>query len=166
MPETWKPIPGYEDAYEVSDLGRVRSLERLVPARNGSTRRQFARILRPSPLPTGHLHVSLSRNGKGRSYTVHRLVLLAFIGPPRRDQECCHRDGNPSNNALTNLYWGTRTDNRLDDIRNGRHPQARKDHCPSGHPYSDSNTYHIPSRPGWRYCRACQAARRKKEYTS
>lgn len=119
--EEWRPIPGFEGAYEVSDLGRVRSLERhvrLVTRQAGETRRRVSpRILRPGPSSTGHLSVAL---GKSNSKGVHTLVMRAFVGEPPQGMEVRHRDGNPANNCLFNLQYGTRSENNKDTTLHGR----------------------------------------------
>lgn len=103
--ECWLPVPGFEDQYQVSDLGRVRSLRWATP-----------RVLRPGPSNYGHLSVVL---GRGNTRMVHALVLLAFVGARPSGAECRHLDGNPANNRLDNLRWGTRTENILDAVRHG-----------------------------------------------
>lgn len=120
MQEVWKPVPGYEGLYEVSDEGRVRSLDRDVTqtSRRGAlyTLRKKGKLLRPGRMPSGHLSVAL---GRGNSQCVHRLVLLAFVGPAPDKHECCHNNGNPADNRLENLRWGTRSENIKDAIRHG-----------------------------------------------
>jgi hypothetical protein len=120
MQEVWKPVPGYEGLYEVSDQGRVRSLDRDVTqtSRRGAlyTLRKKGKLLRPGRMPSGHLSVAL---GRGNSQCVHRLVLLAFVGPAPDKHECCHNNGNPADNRLENLRWGTRSENIKDAIRHG-----------------------------------------------
>ena len=106
MGEIWKPIPGYEGLYEVSDRGQVRTFRRGA---NG-------RLLKPGRMPQGHLSVAL---GRGNSQCVHKLVLLAFVGPPPFRCECLHKNGNPSDNQLQNLRWGTRSENIKDAVKHG-----------------------------------------------
>lgn len=145
MSEQWRVIPGYPK-YEVSDLGRVKSLR----YRNKDT----PNLLTCWPnVQTGYLMVKL-----GNKYpTVHSLVLLAFCGPrPANCPEIRHLDGTRTNNALTNLRYASRSENRLDTIAHGRDHNVIKAACPSGHPYDAENTYTVPSRPNWRYCRACR----------
>jgi hypothetical protein len=106
MQEVWKAVPGYEGAYEVSDQGRVRKTN--------------AALLAQTKMRSGHVSVHLCR----RMFYVHRLVLLTFVGSPadyRADTrvECRHLDGNPSNNCLDNLRWGTVKENRADRRRLG-----------------------------------------------
>lgn len=134
MTERWLPVPDYEDLYEVSDQGRVRSLDRLIPHRwPGHQGRVRGRILRATPDRTGHLRVTLSRNA-ARHYTyVHTLVLLAFVGPRTDGMEACHGNGQPADNRLANLRWDTSQANKLDAVRHGTHWQTRKTRCPQGH---------------------------------
>ena len=145
--ENWAPISGYEGRYEVSDLGRVRSL-----CGRG-------RILVPWPKPKGYLMVGLRGGDEREAKTVHGLVLAAFDGPRPDDLETRHLDGDPTNNRLSNLIYGTGTENQIDRVRHGRHENAIKTHCPQGHPYDEENTRRIASKPRNRYCRACDKAR-------
>lgn len=114
--ETWLPIPGYEGLYEVSDLGRVRSVDRAVTLTNRygkpEVRRYKGKMLRPGAQASGHVTVAV---GKNNSQGVHRLVLLAFEGPCPEGCEALHRNGDPGDNALANLRWGARSEN-LEDI--------------------------------------------------
>lgn len=88
--ERWLPVPGYEDAYEVSDRGRVRSLERRALCRGGATRRVTERILRPVPRTgTRFSQVTLSCDGRRRRVYVHRLAAEAF-GASVRGVTCAH----------------------------------------------------------------------------
>jgi hypothetical protein len=106
MDERWLPIPGYEGLYEVSDMGRVRSFRRGAGGR----------MLRPGRMPAGHMSVAL---GRGNSQCVHKLVLLAFVGPAPDRHECRHLNGVPADNRLENLKWGTRGENIRDAIAHG-----------------------------------------------
>lgn len=112
MTETWRSIG--ESGYDVSDLGRVR---------NAST----GRVLKPRPMPNrgGHLQVQLGRAG-GNRY-VHALVLEAFVGPRPDGLVCRHEDGDPTNNRVGNLSWGTVPENHGDTIRHGRTTRGEKD---------------------------------------
>lgn len=148
----WRPIPGYEGSYEVSDLGEVRSLDRLTDR----GRNWRGRVMSPAPMPSGYQIVTLWRDGKQRTALVHRLVLEAFVGPPAPGQEVRHYDGNPANNALENLAWGTHAENEADKIAHGTHPHASKTHCPQGHPYDETNTYAYPGPQAHRACRVCR----------
>lgn len=116
--ENWLPVLNSEGRYEVSDLGRVRSVDRMVPhGRGGGLRIRKGQILKPGRKPSGHLSVAI---GKGNSVDVHVLVLTAFCGPPPQGHWALHRDDNPSNNVLENLRWGTPSENIHDAIANGK----------------------------------------------
>jgi hypothetical protein len=104
--EVWKLVPEYDGKYEVSDQGRVRSFQRYLQGR----------ILRPGRMPSGHLSVAL---GRGNSQCVHKLVLLAFVGAAPERHECLHINGIPDDNRLSNLRWGTRSENMKDAYAHG-----------------------------------------------
>ncbi|WP_418344921.1 NUMOD4 motif-containing HNH endonuclease [Rhodococcus pyridinivorans] len=164
--EVWKSAPGWEGIFEVSNLGRVRSLPRITVRKNGTPCSVRGRILRPYRKSSGHLSLSVPKRagGQGRM-SVHALVAEAFLGPRPDGHEIRHLDGNPSNNQVTNLAYGTRTDQRFDDVRNGVHPMAGKTHCIRGHEFTPDNTrvYTAP-RTGktHRFCRSCERDRRRK----
>ena len=158
--ERWLPIDGYEGYYEVSDHGRVRSLDRTVQhSRYGALNRKGA-LLSTSPNSTGHYTVSLHRDGKASSRKVHRLVLEAFVGPCPDGMEACHWDDDKSNNSVSNLRWGTPSENVVDAVRNGVHRNSGKTHCRRGHAYDENNTYLTPQ--GWRRCQKCGRAAEKR----
>lgn len=115
--ERWLPVPGWDDMYEVSSLGEVKSIERWVSHPAGGMRLVKERIL-SQWFQRGYPSVCLSNTKKKRKIcTVHRLVLEAFIGPRPAGMECCHADGDRENNNLENLRWGTREENRADTER-------------------------------------------------
>jgi hypothetical protein len=114
MEETWKAVPGYEGAYEVSDLGRVRSLDRATAHTFIGPHTRRGKILTLNPISRGHLVVRLFAKGQRRQVLVHRLVLEAFVGPCPPGYLGLHRDDNPTNNVPSNLYWGTYADNARD----------------------------------------------------
>jgi hypothetical protein len=118
--EIWKDVPGYEGQYQVSNEGRVRSLDREIEqmSRWGSPYRRKVDgvILRPGRMPAGHMSVSL---GRFNSQCVHKLVLLAFVGTAPDGHECLHENGDPADNRLENLRWGSRADNIRDAVRHG-----------------------------------------------
>lgn len=123
MIEDWRDIVGYEGRYQVSDLGRVRSAERLVRLWTHQGGEQFVlkqgRVLKPGTYASGHRYVYLGRGSENR-YLVHRLVLTTFVGPCPEGHESLHGpDADPSNNRLDNLRWGTRSENLKDDYARG-----------------------------------------------
>jgi len=105
--EEWRDIAGYEGMYQVSNLGRVRSLDRFVECSN-SRRFYKGRILSAEMDDKGYIRVLLSVAGKRRSCMVHRLVATAFLDNSENLPEVNHKDENPANNALDNLEWCTK----------------------------------------------------------
>ena len=157
--ERWLPIPGYEGYYEVSDYGRVRSVDRIIHSSKRNPFRLRGAMMTPTTRPDGYAVVPLSKSGSRQMARVNMLVLEAFVGPRPGTSHACHNDGNSTNNSLTNLRWDTVAENNRDLVRHGVHNNARKTHCPRGHEYSPENTYVTPSRPTARYCRACKRER-------
>ncbi len=121
MIELWKPVVGYEGIYEVSDMGRIRSLSRRVKCQTGSKVIR-ERILKFQTDRQGRQRVTLFRLGDCETLSIHKLVLCAFVGEPSFGEECCHWNGNASDNRLTNLRWDTRVANRVDAHRLGEIP--------------------------------------------
>lgn len=117
--EKWHDIIGYEGSYQVSNLGRVRSLDRFVPrtlkSGKACTARVSGRILSPGDNGAGYLLVQLRNEALGaKTYLVHRLVAVAFIGPcPFADAEVNHLDGVKANNEVWNLEWVSRQGNQI-----------------------------------------------------
>lgn len=112
MIEIWRDVDGYEGIYEVSDKGRVRThKDKITFTKKHGIRKWKQRILREKN-PTGRdVRVSLWKDGKEKSFLVHRLVALAFI-PKIEGKECVnHIDGNPRNNHVSNLEWCDYKDN-------------------------------------------------------
>lgn len=97
QPEVWKPIRGYEGLYEVSNYGRVKSFKWNS---NG-------KILSPAKNNKGYYFVSLSKDGKAKGHTIHRLVAEAFIQNPSNLPQVNHKDEDKRNNHVTNLEWCT-----------------------------------------------------------
>lgn len=103
--EQWRPIPGYEGRYDVSDMGRVRNAVTL-------------QVLRGLP-SNGYLQVHLYHPDGSHRCRINRLVLLAFAGPCPAGMESAHEDGDRTNNVLTNLRWKTPGENAMDRMRHG-----------------------------------------------
>jgi hypothetical protein len=115
----FKPIPGFEGLYDVSDSGVVRSLS----IRNKQANTPRIKELKQSD-NGGYKRVTLQNNGEKRQLWVHRLVLLAFIGPPKDGEECAHLDGDPSNNHLSNLKWCHKRENEDHKLKHGTRPMG------------------------------------------
>lgn len=116
--EIWKDIPDYEGKYQASSLGRIKSLKRKVRGENPYTHKEFfrtvpERILRPGTYcKGGHVSVVLGHGENGKP--VHQLVALTFLGPRPKGFDKLHINGNPKDNRVENLMYGTRTENILD----------------------------------------------------
>ena len=157
IPESWLTVEGYEGCYEISDLGRVRSLPR-VTARGWHLQ---GRVLKPQVHKvSGHMEVSLYGQVKnGRSYWIHQLAARAFLGPCPDGQEVRHLDGNPANNTVGNLTYGTRKENLADARSHGTLWQSTPwTRCLRGHELTPENTY-LKSAGGSRTCRTCALER-------
>lgn len=159
--EVWTAIPGFEGRYEVSSLGRVRSMGFYSNNRYGTRTWRAGRVLKATIVPhTGYRAVTLVDEQRQHSiHRVHRLVLLAFIGPPPPGKpNGLHSDDNKLNNRLTNLRWGTHSDNNFDSVDNGSHAQARKQACDRGHLYVSCNVRNHSAAAGLRGCQSCHMA--------
>lgn len=165
--EVWLPVVGYEGSYEVSDHGRVRSVDRVVshPFRGGTRTRRYAGILRKlsvsDPRQGGYLTVQLV-NSEGRRATraVHRFVLEAFAGPCPPGKEALHADDDRMNNRISNLRWGTHLENMGDRNRNSGHPMSKRVRCPWEHLLVAPNLCQVTLRTtGKRNCLTCKRVR-------
>lgn len=120
MQEIWKDIPDYEGLYQVSNLGRVKSLDRAIEYSNGKTVFTKGKIIKQNKDKHDRLRLRLSKNNKGKNYFVHTLVALAFIGDRPDGYVVAHCDGNNNNNKLSNLRYDTITENAIDMYRHGK----------------------------------------------
>lgn len=114
MEEIWKPIKGFA-GYQVSNLGRVRTYNKVTYTAHHGARHWRNRILAQKLRKDNCLQVNLWHNGKPITYYVHRLVAEAFLGEASSDMTVNHKDGNRQNNHVDNLEWLSRADN----IRHG-----------------------------------------------
>lgn len=105
--EVWKPIPKYEGIYQVSNFGRVKSLNRWVTCKNGNRQRRKERILKLRKNRGGYLIVGLHQHGEMNTFKVHRLVAQAFVPNPNHYSQVNHKDENKMNNKMENLEWCT-----------------------------------------------------------
>ncbi|SER52388.1 MULTISPECIES: NUMOD4 domain-containing protein [Pseudomonas] len=118
MQEVWKPISGFELFYEVSNLGRVRSLDRICQHKDGQTTRRAGRVLKPG-LRAGYPFVQLCDNETKKQEHVHRLVAQAFCVKPEGCNVVNHLDGDRQNNLASNLEWTTNQGNITHAYRTG-----------------------------------------------
>lgn len=120
MQEHWRDIPGYESFYQVSDCGRVRSLPHMSMRRNGAKYCVQGRILKPfKHNKSGHLAVMLCKDGGRKIVFVHRLVMLTFVGHAQDQIDIRHLNSDPKDNHLSNLAYGTRSENMIDASKLG-----------------------------------------------
>lgn len=122
--EIWKDVKGWEGFYQISNFGRIKSLSRTRPHMGG----MYVIPEKIIKLNKGHKpkHTTLYNNGKIRTVTIHRLVMETFVGPCPEHMECCHDDGNVSNNRLDNLRWDTAVNNQSDRLRHGTDCRGEK----------------------------------------
>lgn len=131
MIEQWKPVPGYGGFYEASNQGRIRSKDRFLAKKlpNGRIWARHVKGRLMSLYEDGggdRLAVRLVHEGIGKSVFVHKLVLLAFVGPCPQGMECCHWNGVASDNRLLNLRWDTHYENVQDQKRHGTGPKGER----------------------------------------
>lgn len=120
--ERWLPVPGYEGLYDVSSLGRVRSLDRIIASRNrwGPIDKHLrGKILAQRTDDYGYQTVRLYRDGRGKWRRVHRLVGEAFLGPRQPGMDTRHGPLGQQANGVTDICYGTRAENEQDKIRDG-----------------------------------------------
>lgn len=145
--EEWRPVVGYEGLYEVSDLGRVRSLDRIVNYRDGRRFTYKGVSLVLSDNGYGYAVVTLSKGKDSKKVRlVHSLVLESFEGPRPPKLDICHRDNDKRNNRLENLRYDTRVGNLADS-------DWKAETCRRGHPLAERNLLKSQRR-----CLACSRA--------
>lgn len=160
MLEEWRPIPGYEGIYEVSDQGNVRSLDRVL--KDGRHRR--GQLRKPYLTNSGYLQVDIYGGERHKKMYVHRLVLQAFVGEPDEGFQACHYNGNQTDNRLENLRWDSPSGNNLDKVRHGTDHQVNKTHCPRRHLLTPENVWPSKLKRGHRDCKACGLVRNRVKY--
>lgn len=117
MTENWKDVVGYEGKYEVSDRGRVRSLDRIVKANDGVTYKRKGKYMKITENRYGYPIVNLSKDGSSKIKTVHRLVANSFLG--QSNLVVNHKDGIKNNNNLENLEFVTQKENMVHAVSSG-----------------------------------------------
>lgn len=119
MEEIWLPIKGYESIYEISNFGSMRSIPATITLKDGKVRERKGVVLKISKRGR-YMSKSLFKDGVYKSYTVHRLVALAFIPNPDSKPHINHIDNNRYNNRADNLEWVTQKENLKHAAEQGR----------------------------------------------
>lgn len=125
METVWKKVEGYGGRYEVSNTGRVRSIARIVIDKNGHERPRSRTSLQQridSRYPYRSVDL-YETNTKRKTVQVHKIVLETFVGKCPEGMQCRHLDGNPANNHVSNLCWGTVQQNAIDRKKHGKHAE-------------------------------------------
>lgn len=118
--EEWKPVKGFEGKYEISNLGKLRSLDRYVNGKAGSKRFQYGKTQNPQVTRKGYLRYTLSiKKGKSVRKLAHVLLAEHFILNPENKPQVNHKDGIKSNNHIDNLEWSTCQENISHAWKNG-----------------------------------------------
>lgn len=130
--EFWKDIEGFNEKYQVSNFGRVRSIDMTVVRKDGATYQQKGRILSQADNGNGYQHVGLSMRGKQKYFGVHILVAKAFIPNPYNKPEVGHKDETRDNNRADNLEWVTSKENcnmpkRMERLKIARERSIKND---------------------------------------
>lgn len=155
--ESWKPVVGYESRYEISDLGRVRSLPR-------------GNFLKHSSSGRGYASVKLSMSGVSKTCYVHHLVAEAFIGPRPAGLDICHNNGDIRDPRAVNLRYDTRNANMRDSLEHGTHRSVAHLKCRKGHDLTPENTYrryYEAADGGTKYrdrCKTCMKVKSRHDY--
>lgn len=126
--EEWRDVSQYEGFYQVSNLGRVKSLSREVKNNNGSFSTKET-ILNPSKTSKGYLRVNLSKRSSRKIFLVHVLVAKAFIPLLDDKLQVNHKDGDKTNNVVSNLEWVTNSENIQHSYDTGLNLKSKKVLC-------------------------------------
>ena len=156
--EEWRNIPGWGGTYQVSNHGRVRSVDREVRGAHGSVWTRKGVILKLHKEWSGHMTVKLRSDSMGKkNMKVHQMVLSAFVGPLPDGKVTRHLNGDPSDNRLANLKYGTYQEN----LRDRQRHENTNTQCSCNHPLEEPNLIAHRKRKGILSCLACERARLK-----
>lgn len=119
MEEIWKDVVGFEGYYRISNLGNLKSVDRIVRVSIASQRIVRSQAIIPHVDYLGYKRVRLCKNGPKFHAKIHRLVCQAFLPNPENKPHVNHKNSNPSDNRLENLEWCTQSENMLHCFREG-----------------------------------------------
>lgn len=128
LEEEWRPVVGYENLYEVSNFGRVRSKEAEVRQRYG-TRTRRSRMKKIITNENGYCTVNLFKDNKIKIHKCHRLLMTAFVPNPEKKRVINHKDGDKQNNHISNLEWSTHKENSIHAVQNGLAASLKGEDC-------------------------------------
>ena len=117
--EIWKDVKGYEGLYQVSNLGKVKSLKKIITTKKGWFLPKKECVLKYKKGNHGYIRVMLYKNKKGISFGVHKLVIIAFIPNPENKPEPNHKNGIKTDNRVVNLEWVTKSENAIHSYKMG-----------------------------------------------
>lgn len=137
--EIWKDVPNYEGLYQVSNLGNVKSMPRMIITKNRFgeiTKKVKSKKNKPHlNKKTGYYQIILSKNKKTKMFLLHRLVAITFIPNPNKLPQINHKDGNKQNNCVDNLEWCTCSENIKHAFANNLNHSNFKVQCGSKNPF-------------------------------
>lgn len=134
MFELWKEVDGFDGYYEVSDKGRVKSLDRVIKHSNGVCHNVKGRMLKP--IFFGNYHgVQMCNHGKLKKKYIHRLVAETFVENTHNKKTVNHKDGNKFNNSAENLEWATQKENNRHAVETGLNKTMGSDNHMCKHSY-------------------------------
>ena len=127
--EEWKLIKNYEGLYEVSNLGRIRSLDKLVKGRKGTEYIKKGKILKQIKHVNGYMKIGLTKDGKRKTFLVHRLVAEAFISNPENKPYIDHINTIKDDNRVENLRWATASENQYNELTTIKKKEYKGEKC-------------------------------------
>lgn len=131
--EIWKSVNGYDGIYEASSFGRVRSLDRIPNYSDNRKRIHKGKIINPAIKDNGYYSISLFKDGKGKTFNLHKLIALVHCDNPNNYKYVLHINSNRLDCRAENLKWGTQSENLFQSYQEGRIPPMLWNHTNKKH---------------------------------